>query len=89
MAFDKAIEAALKMTNPEETLIIVTADHGHTMTMAGYPQRGTDIRGKFIFCSELLKSGKLQEILFKFIMEIYKKGLTILQKVVNGKFILG
>jgi alkaline phosphatase len=55
MAFDKAIEAALKMTDPEETLIIVTADHGHTMTMAGYPQRGTDIRGKFIyFCSEVL-----------------------------------
>ena len=46
MAFDKAVEVALKMTNSEETLIIVTADHGHTMTMAGYPQRGTDIRGK-------------------------------------------
>jgi hypothetical protein len=26
MVFDKAIEAALKMTDPEETLIIVTAD---------------------------------------------------------------
>jgi alkaline phosphatase len=57
MAFDKAIEAALKMTNPKETLIIVTADHGHTMTMAGYPQRGTDIRGKLknvdLSCSNL------------------------------------
>ena len=46
MAFDKAIETALEMTNPEETLIIVTADHGHSMTMAGYPIRGTDIRGQ-------------------------------------------
>ena len=46
MAFDKAVVTALEMTNPEETLIIVTADHGHSMTMAGYPKRGTDIRGQ-------------------------------------------
>jgi alkaline phosphatase len=71
MAFNKAIEAALKMTDPEDTLIIVTADHGHTMTMAGYPQRGTDIRGKFMYlCSELLKSGKLHGPFVKFGTEI-------------------
>jgi alkaline phosphatase len=45
MAFDKAVETALAMTDTAETLIIVTADHAHTMTMAGYPDRGTDIRG--------------------------------------------
>merc|ERR1712012_1392670 len=28
----------------DETLIIVTADHGHTMNMAGYQSRGRDIR---------------------------------------------
>lgn len=45
IAFDEAVEVALEMTNPEETLIIVTADHGHTMTFAGYPQRGNPITG--------------------------------------------
>lgn len=42
---DSAIEAAYQMTDPSETLIIVTADHGHTMTMGEYTKRGTDIRG--------------------------------------------
>ena len=45
MAMDLAIETAFNMTNPKDTLIIVTADHGHTMSMAGYQLRGADIRG--------------------------------------------
>lgn len=34
--FSKAIEAALDKVDIEETLIVVTADHGHVMTLAGY-----------------------------------------------------
>ena len=34
--FSKAIEAAMKKVNINETLIVVTADHGHVMTMSGY-----------------------------------------------------
>ncbi|XP_053379759.1 alkaline phosphatase, tissue-nonspecific isozyme-like [Mercenaria mercenaria] len=36
---------ALRMTNKEETLVIVTADHSHVFDIAGYAYRGTDIFG--------------------------------------------
>ena len=43
--FARAIQYALDNTNPEETLILVTADHSHVFTIAGYPRRGNDILG--------------------------------------------
>jgi len=41
----KAVKKAYEMTDPNETLILVTADHSHVFTIAGYPHRGNDILG--------------------------------------------
>ncbi len=48
IAFAEAVGVADEMTNHDDTLIIVTADHSHVFTIAGYPTRGNPILGKVI-----------------------------------------
>jgi alkaline phosphatase len=48
IAFADAVQRAVEMTDENDTLIIVTADHSHTFTMGGYPTRGNPILGKVI-----------------------------------------
>ena len=50
LSFEDAIKQAVDITNEEETLIIVTADHSHVFDIAGYPKRGNDILGNTYFC---------------------------------------
>jgi len=44
-AFADAVALALRKTDVRDTLIIVTADHGHTVTLQGYPVKGNNILG--------------------------------------------
>lgn len=45
LEFARAVQVALDKTNPKNTLIVVTADHGNVLCLTGYPTRGNPILG--------------------------------------------
>lgn len=45
IALSDAVRVALQATDPDDTLILVTADHAHTLSFVGFPERGNPILG--------------------------------------------
>ena len=48
LELEKAVQIALEMTDEKDTLMMVTADHSHSITMNGYPKRGENILGMYV-----------------------------------------
>ena len=65
LELEKAVKVALDLTDEKDTLIVVTADHSHAMTINGYPQRGQSIFGNLVTSKETLHSKALVVLSFR------------------------
>ncbi|XP_067949435.1 uncharacterized protein [Watersipora subatra] len=43
LAFDDAVSTVMNMTSTDDTLVVVSADHGHSFMFGGYTERGQSI----------------------------------------------
>ena len=54
LVFAEAVSKAVELTNINDTLIVVTADHSHSFAFSGYPEMDSDILGNLRYSSYLL-----------------------------------
>jgi len=57
IALSDAVRSALARAG-DDTLIVVTADHSHTLTFSGYPRRGNPILGKVVPTPMFARAGE-------------------------------
>ena len=76
--FAQAVAKARELTAGHDTLIVVTADHGHTMQFSGYARRGNPILGKVEEMESWVAHGKSEPAL-----DLSKKPYTVLNYM-NG-----
>ena len=55
VALSDAVKTAKQLSSDKDTLILVTADHSHVFSIAGYPSRGNPILGKTAIDGEMTK----------------------------------
>lgn len=76
----KAVKTAKSKVKLKDTLIIVTADHSHTLTIGGYPARGNNILG---LVRQVGRNGKPK---IKPETDINKKPYTTLNYAIGGGY---
>ena len=63
VAFSDAVQKAVDLTDEDDTLIVVTADHSHVFTVGGYAPRGNPILGKYV-CIHKVKFNEYRSLYF-------------------------